>query len=148
MEPDYVEQTNLRKCCQAFVLCYWAEREIRKNYPKLLVARSTNRMQFDPQINTERDRLSEIVKMKSAWRGIKILRVNWFHPFQTFKTFQSLPEGGRRLDGYFFFLWLAHPALMIRVVSSSFLLLSVYAISRTLVELLLANRKRRGSISE
>jgi len=60
---------------QAFVLCYWAERAIRKNYRKLLVARSTN-LQFDPQINTERDRLSEIVKMKSAWRGIKILRIN------------------------------------------------------------------------
>jgi hypothetical protein len=71
-----------------------------------------------------------------------------FHPFQTFKTFQSLAEGGRKLDGYFFFLWLAHPALMIRVVSSSFLLLSVYAISRTPFELLLANRKRRRSISE
>src|SRR5688572_4086045 len=48
------------------MLCYWAERGIKKNYPILLVARSTNRMQFDPQIKTERDRLSEIVKMKRA----------------------------------------------------------------------------------
>jgi hypothetical protein len=30
-------------------------------------------MQFDLQINIELDRLSEIVKMKSVWRGNKIL---------------------------------------------------------------------------
>src|SRR6266542_815392 len=97
------------------------------------------------QINTETRSTKRNRENESAWRGIKILRVNWF---QTFKTFQSLAEAGRKLDGYFFFLWLAHPALMIRVVSSSFLLLIVYAISRTLVELFLANRKRRASISE
>ena len=38
--------------------------ELEKTNPKLLVVCSTNRMQFDPQINTERDRLGEIVKMK------------------------------------------------------------------------------------
>jgi len=43
-------------------------------------------MQFDPQIDTERDRLNEIVKMKNAWRGIKVLRINWFQPFQTFHS--------------------------------------------------------------
>src|SRR4029077_12671194 len=49
------------------------ERGVRNNYAKLLVARLTNRMQFDLKINRELVRLSEIVKIKSAWRGIRIL---------------------------------------------------------------------------
>jgi hypothetical protein len=74
-------------------LRYWAEGGIRKNDTKLLVARLTNRMQFDLKINRELDRLSEIVKVKSAWRGIKILyrsdpsgdlQMTKFQLFQTF----------------------------------------------------------------
>jgi hypothetical protein len=70
---DYAEWHSRCSLVSGFVLCYWAERGIRKNYVKLLVARLTNRIQFDLQINRELDRLSEIVKIKSACRGIKIL---------------------------------------------------------------------------
>src|SRR6266481_1594930 len=45
-------------------------------------------------------------------------------------------------------LRLARRALMIRVLSSSFLLLIVYAMSSTLPKLLLASRNRRDSESE
>ena len=63
-----------------------------------LIARLANRMQFDPQINTERDQLSETVKMKSASRGIKILQINWFQPFQTFNRFASFKSLRNQTD--------------------------------------------------
>jgi hypothetical protein len=70
----------------------------------VLVARLTSQMQIDLQIDRELDRVSEIVKMKSAWRGIKILHrsdpsgvLQMTKPVPPFQTFQSEYRSSNRL---------------------------------------------------
>jgi hypothetical protein len=57
-------------------------------------------MQFDLQINRKLDRLSEIVKIKSAWRGIKILcRFDPSGDLQMTKPVPTVPDVPPRCSG-------------------------------------------------